>query len=444
MNRHFPLTVLLILVFLFTGLYAEEKPIALETCVEIALEQNPDLLRSEFQVKIAGKDVTLAFANFLPQVSSELSYIHTVIGPSSVTRIDPQYGIQVPIQPNEEVNWNSNVRVTASQPLFTGGYNVFNYLQKRSLKKSAEYSFEDTRQTTIYVVKERYYNLLAAEKLLEVARETAKSSEESFKRAEVLFAVGTVPKSDVLKAKVQLETDRLGLIEAQNNLAIARASLNHILGYDVDHDIQIVDNLEVPEIEVGYDDAMLNAMSDHPALLKSTCDVRASRANIGMAASQYLPSVTALYSYNWQHQKLNEIKNIFDRDYNWYLGVSLRYPIFQGFSRVANLSKAQLDYKSNQEALEQVKRDVALAVQTAYFQMEQAKKQILVSQNAVDAADEDLRLNKEKYNLGSGTILDLIDAQVSYTSAKSDHIQALYNYKKAIAKLQQAMGKLNK
>lgn len=444
MNRLIPLKVLLLMVFLFTGLHAEEKPVSLDTCVEIALKQNSDLLMGEFMVKIAGKDVMVAFANFLPQVSTELSYYHTVVGPSSVTRIDPQYGIQVPIQPEEEASWNSNMRLSASQPIFNGGYNVFNYAQKRSLKKSAEYAFEDTRQTTIYVVKERYYNLLAAEKLLEVAGETANSSEESFKRAEVLFAVGTVPKSDVLKAKVQLETDRLGLIEAQNSLAIARASLNHILGYDVDHNIQIIDNLDVPEIEVGYDDAMQNAFSFHPALLKSSYDLKASRANIGMATSQYLPSVSAFYTYSWQHRELKEIENMFDRDYNWYLGVSLRLPVFQGLSRVADFSRAQLSYKSSKEALEQARRNVALDVKTAYFQMEQAKKQILVSQNAVDAADEDLRLNKEKYNLGSGTILDLIDAQVSYTKAKSDHIQALYSYKKAIAKLQQAMGKLNK
>ena len=60
--------------------------------------------------------------------------------------------------------------------------------------------------------------------------------------------------------------------------------------------------------------------------------------------------------------------------------------------------------------------------------MNQAKKKIAVTENAVQAAEEDLRLNKEKYNLGSGTMLDLIDAQASYTQAKSDNIQSLYNY----------------
>jgi outer membrane protein len=85
-----------------------------------------------------------------------------------------------------------------------------------------------------------------------------------------------------------------------------------------------------------------------------------------------------------------------------------------------------------------------LEVKQAYFDVQQAKKSIEVTRNQVASAEEDLRLNSEKYTLGSGTMLELIDAQVSYATAKSDHIQSLYAYKKAIARLQQTMGKLEK
>jgi len=260
----------------------------------------------------------------------------------------------------------------------------------------------------------------------------------------VLFEVGNVAKSDVLKAKVQLETDRLGLIKAQNNLAIARASLNHILGLDVDHKIRVVDNLDVPDIEVSYEDAAKNAFTYHPSLIKRTYDVKASKAGIGMAVSQYLPSLSAYYSYSWSHKDFDQIKHIFDRDYGWYVGVSLSMPIFQGFSRFAYLSKARLNHKSSKEAFAQTRRDVALETKQAYFEVQQAKKAIAVSQNVVEAAEEDLRLNKEKYRLGAGTMLELINAQVSSTEARSEHIQALYNYKYAIARLQKATGKLER
>ena len=444
MKRWFFMLVLVSVVGSFSVVHGQEKTLTIDECVEIALKQNPDLVRGEFTVKMAGKDVTLAFSNFLPQVSSRMGYTHSVAGPRSAFRIDPTTGISVPTTTAEEASWSSSAAVSVDQSIFNGGYNIFNYSRSRSLKRSAEYNFEDTKQITIYAVKERYYNLLKAEKLLEVAEETLKSSEESYKRAQVLFDVGKAPKSDVLKAKVQLETDRLSLIEAQNQLAVARASLNWVLGFDVDHEIKVVDNLQVPDMEVTYEDAVESAFTQHPSLRKRQFDVRASKAGIGMAYSQYLPSLSMYYSYSWSHSDFSEIKNIFDKDYGWYMGVSVSLPIFQGFSRCANLGKAKLDYRSSQEALAQTRRDVALELKQAYFDVQQAKRKIAVTEDAVEAADEDLRLNKEKYSVGAGTMLDLINAQVSYTSAQSDRIQALYDYKYAIARLQKAMGRLDR
>lgn len=435
---------LCIAVFFTVFVCAQEKILSLEECVEIALKQNAEIVMGEFAVKQAGKDVIVAFSNFLPKVSADMGYTHSVAGPRTTYRIDTRTGLVVPATSTEETSWSSSAGVSVSETIFNGGYNFFNLKQSRALKNSMEYSFNDTKQQTIYIVKERYYNLLAAEKLLGVAEETLKSSEESFKRAEMLFEVGKVPKSDVLKAKVQLETDRLGVIEAQNALAIARASLNHVLGFDVNNTIRVVDNLDVPEIEISYENVIENAFARHPAIRKQEFDLKASRAGIGMAISQYLPSLSVSYAYSWSHKDFNEISHIFDKDYGWYMGATLSLPIFQGFSRYAYFGKARLAHMSNKEALAQVKREVALEVQQAYFEVQQAKKKIAVTNDAVEAAEEDLRLNKEKYNLGAGTMLDLIDAQVSNTSAQSDHIQALYNYKYAIARLEKSMGMLEK
>lgn len=425
---------------LFSGVYGQEKELTIDECVQIALEQNPEIIRGEFTVRIAGKDVTIAMANFLPRVSSYLQYYHYEKGRTSPRFIQ---GIYFPAQPENQLDQYSS-GFSVNQTILDGGYSIFNYSQRRNLKKSAEYNFEDTKQTMILLVKERYYNLLASEKLLNVAEETLRSSNESYKRAQVLFEVGKAPKSDVLQAKVQLETDRLGLIRAQNDLSIARASLNHVLGFDVDQKIKVVDNLDVPEMEVTYEDAMGNAMTYHPSLVKRTYDIKASKAGIGMSVSEWLPSLYGFFSYSWSHEDFSEISHMFEADYNWYAGVQLSIPIFQGFSRVATMGKAKLTHRSNQEALAQGKRDVALEVKQAYFEVQQAKKQIAVAQDAVEAAEEGLRLNQEKYKLGAGTMLDLIVAQVSYASAQSNHIQGLYNYKYAIARLQKAMGKLEK
>ena len=439
-------TVLTVLALFFslqvTGM-AQERRLTLEECVQIALEQNPELIMGEFTMKMAGKDVTIAMSSFLPQVSGQLGYYHSEIGPTLYQRIDPGTGIPVPALTGKTVAWGSYAGLSVSENIFDGGSSIFNMIQSRYLKKSADFSYEDQRQTTIYMVKERYYNLLASEKLLEVAEETLKSSEESYKKADVLFRVGKAPKSDVLKARVQLETSRLGVIEAQNALSIARASLNHVLGFDMDEKVQVVDNLNIPEVEVEYDMVMENALSNHPYLKMSQYNEKASKAGIGSSIGQFLPGLSVYFSYDWSHKDFSEIQYLFDRNYRWSSGVNLSIPLFSGFYRLASMNKSKLMFKSSQAALEQAKRDIALEAKQAYFDVQQSKKKIAVSENQVEAAEEDLRLNREKYNLGAGTMLDLIDAQVSLASAKSENIQALYNYKFAIARLQKAMGSLN-
>jgi len=443
MKRLFQFLICAALVFsLFGGLLAQTKQLSIDECVKIAIEKNPTILMSRFSREIASKDVLQSMSGFMPRVSANLGYYHSVVGPSSQLRIDPGTGIPVPLQPSEIKSWSSSASISVNQTLFSGGNNYFNLKRSKSLENSASYQLEDTKQQTIYIVKERYYNLLKADHLLTIADETIKSSEESYKRAQILFDVGKAPKSDVLKAKVQLEKDRLSQIEAENGLAVAKASLNYILGFSVDHELDIVDNLDVPEMNVNYDDAMDQAFTKHPTLKRAQWDVRAAQAALKASATQFMPTLSAYYSYSWRNEDFNKIDKMFDKDYNWYAGLQFSLPIFQGLTRYASLSQAKLTLGSQKVSLDQVKRDIALEVKQACFDVKQARKKILVTQDAITAAEEDLRLNREKYSLGAGTMLDLLNAQVSYATAQSDNVQSLYDYKYAVARLEKAMGML--
>lgn len=433
---------------LFLGIMAASLLVAGETmtldqCVEIALKHNPQLAQSRFSRDIAGKDVVVAVSNFLPSADFTVGYDHSVIGPSTTLWIDPNTGLKKPIQTVEEKSWSSYSGFRVSQSLFSGGYNYFNLKNSLAGKRSAKFEFEDTRQQIIFVVKERYYNLLKGEKLLEVSQEALKSSEESFKLAEAKYHVGTAPKSEMLQFKVELENARLALIEAQHSLSIARTRLNQVLGMDMDRETRVVDDFELPEVNVDFQEAVRISAEKHPLLLKSTADVEGAKTYIGMAASQYLPQVSLSYRYSWNHQDFDEINNMFDNNYTWSAGVSLSIPLFRGFSRYAQLGSAKLNHKMAREARNFYTRQVDLQVKQAYFNVQQAKKKIRVTENAEAAADETLRLNKEKYHLGAGTMLDLINAQTSYTEAKSNGIQALYDYKLAVAQLRRAMGELS-
>jgi TolC family type I secretion outer membrane protein len=431
----------LLMTALAVGTFGQTQPLTLESCIRMALANNPGLKMKQLALQSSEKDVGLAVSNFLPTVGSSLGYNHQVVGPSSQMRI--QNGIPVPERATSITSWSSSAGFTLEQPLFNGGYNYFNYKQSRARKESAGFSLESVKQQTIYYVKERYFNLLKARKLLVVQEETFKSSEESFKRAEALYQVGKAPKSDMLQAKYELENNRLNLLNTQNGNDVAVSSLNYILGNAIDDSIRIVDRLDTTQVDVDYAQALKAGLSNHPDILSSEADLRASRASVGMARSRFFPSISINGGYSWSNEDFKKINQMFDKDYNKYLGVSLSLPLFEGLSRIHQYAKAKIGVESQIEVLTQAQRDVAFEIKQAYLDISKFKANIEVLQNAVDVAEENLRLNKEKYKLGSGTMLDLITAQVSSTQAQSNYIQSQYDYQFAVARLEKAMGRLN-
>lgn len=218
--------LLLWVVYAFIPLaaFAQEETLTIDQCVDVALKRNNDIVQSGLQLKMIARDEISAFSRFLPSVDANLGYRHSVNGPSSQFKI--VNGIPVVLQPVKTVSWNSYTSFSAQQMLFDGG-SIFNFVRAKYTKDGAASTYDYTLQNTIYKVKSAYFDLLKKEKLLQAQEETLKQWEESYKRYDMMYQVGKVAKSDVLKAKVQLENARLALLQAQNDLSIANAQLNY-------------------------------------------------------------------------------------------------------------------------------------------------------------------------------------------------------------------------
>jgi outer membrane protein TolC len=124
------------------------------------------------------------------------------------------------------------------------------------------------------------------------------------------------------------------------------------------------------------------------------------------------------------------------------VGFSINWNIFDGFVREKRLVDAKV-YRNNARAdLADLRNSTVSNVKISYFEIEQLKKQVEVAQENVAAAEEDMKITQEKYNLGAATILDLLDAQVSLKTAQVGHISAQFDLNLAIANLENAMGKM--
>ena len=427
-----------LLIFLFSSAYSE-TPLSLKQCVKLALKNNNTILNAEAEMMDAKLQQKVARSNFLPSFSAGVGYSHSENGPSSPRIIG---GVPVQMQPDAIYSKEYSSRINLNQTIWDGGYTVANHKKSALTSQVFEYNYENTRQSIIYSVEESYLELLKQKHLLEVYTETIKSSEEALKKAQSMETIGAAPHSDVLKARVKFENDKMNQITAENNLEVARANLNYLIGFDVNRNTEVQDVSLVSDIELEYGDAVNLAIENHPALKSSNLQVEAAKNDIQMARSAYLPQFSGSAFYSWGNQEFGNISNMFDEDYYWSASLSVGITLFDGFSRPANVSRAKIGYKNQQDFNDQTKRQVLLEVKTAYLLLNQAEKQIAVANESVISAEEDLKQSSARYQLGAGTMLEQIDSQVAMTTAKANKIQAEYNYRLAESRLKKAVGKL--
>jgi outer membrane protein len=425
------------------GQFESSSPMvySLEQSIQLAEKYNAGLIAARQSYNVAKRQVLTGWGNLLPSLDSQIGYSRRITGPTDRISYDPISGELIPGLSGIDVSKYYTASVSASQSWSLGGYNLYQIREIEASKNSARNSYELSRQELILSVKRAYFDVLKSKMLLEIQKDALNRANEQLKIAQTRYDLGAASYSDVLKAKVQYGDVELALISAENTVKVAKATLNNWMGQDVNAPIEVEENLTKPEFEYSYDEALKTAMQDNPSLNKAKFDFQSAQAQFGMSRSGWFPSFSLRGSYSWSNTDLNELKNIRNRDYDWSLSASISFNIFDNFQKNYNLSYAKANRISAGENYSQTKRDVALELKQAYLNVEEAQQTIDLTEEKQASAREDLDLVQEKYNLGSASILELLDAEVSLKQAESDRVQALYDFNLAVAQFEKALGR---
>ncbi len=124
----------------------------------------------------------------------------------------------------------------------------------------------------------------------------------------------------------------------------------------------------------------------------------------------------------------------------WQGSVALSLPIFDGLAIEGNMRSAKGALLEAEADRRQEERNVAVEVQQAWLDLREAVERISVAKEGLASAEEDYKFSKGRYELGAGTILDLLNAQVSLEQARRSHVDALVDAKVAEADLERAIG----
>lgn len=412
-----------------------DGPLDVSECVRLALERNPSVLNARENIRESSGQELTALSSFVPRIRSGADYSHRIQGPREY--FIPDFDLTLHSKSLSSEGWSYNV--SASQSLLDLSQ-FGQVLSARASVRATRHSFETTRQAIAYQVRLQFYELLKSVKLAEVSKGAQELGQDELKRARALFEVGSVAKGDVLKAEVRLSQSMLDFIAAENRVKLERSRLAKLMGLPVDAELEISEDLGEESPRVNLDNAIGLANARRPDLLATRENLKGARRSALASKASRLPSLSGSVQYSWSDNSFPETMEDHKKNYSWDMRMGLELPIFDGFITIANIRQANARAAIADNQLRDTELQVALEVKEALLTIAEAAERIKVSKSGLASAEEDYRLSREKYELGSGTILELLDAQVNLSRARSSYVDALASLREAEALFGRATG----
>jgi outer membrane protein len=412
------------------GLAAER--LSLKDCIETALKNQPAIRVARENVRAGQGRETQAASPYFPQLTASTGYSenHSPMGGAFL---------------GGSITKTYTTSLSVNQTLYDFGKTGNAYDVAKLGTQSTERDAERISQEVVLNVKQSYYALLAAKKLIEVAQKTIEQTESHLKQAEAFFRTGSKPRYDVTRAEVEVNNANLGLINAKNGVRIRTIALNNAMGIDPGRSTEIVEELPAVPLLPTLEQAQSDALQNRPDMKRMEADIAAARARLTAERSNYLPTLSANAAYNWANgtSELGQfmgtpIKG--DVQNSWNAGIMLTLPLFQGGLTTGRVAEARANVLALEAQRDAMKQSILLEVNQAFADLESAAARVEVMEKTLQKARENLNIAQGRYKAGVGPYIEVTDAQLSSVNSETDHIKALYDYHLAIAQLLKAMG----
>jgi len=394
----------------------------LQRCIDLAVVNHPGLLAARSSIKVNESRIGQAKANYYPQINVQTGY----------SRISsPTIGTGRLAASGDYDQYASNLNLT--QNIYDFGKTSTQVQIQNLNTESSRQDFHSVEAQIILGVKQAYYTFVQAGKNREVAQENVRQFQNHLEQARGFFEVGVKPKFDVTKAEVDLSNAKLNLIKAENSFRIARVNLNNAIGVPDAPEYFLDNNLLFEKYEVEIQDALKKAYEARPDLRSLMMKVEAGNQSRELAKKGYYPYVTG--NANWGYDGQD-----FPLDKSWNVGAALNIPIFSGFLTKNQVGEAEAALDVLKATEQSLRLQIRLEVEQAYSNLLESMDGIAAAQLAVRQAEENVDLANGRYTSGVGNPIEVTDALVSLSSARTNYIAALTGYKTAQASLEKAMG----
>lgn len=411
------------------------RPIRLREAIEQAQRNAPAAVAAR------GLERNAAAANR----SAVAAYLPTLNLNAGSARTQGVLFFQGALAPLRGDPWNYNNGLAASLQLFDGNQRWHELSRSRSQADAADAATVQARFDAALQTKQQFYAALAARESEAAAMAQLEQAEQQLKASTARYVAGVATKSDSLRSAIQLGNAELAVLTAQNDLRVANAALTRVIGSTV-----LVTPAADDTVDVGTplpsESELERLVSSSPSVMQAEANLMASRANRKAQRATYLPTLTMNYNYSY-----TQTSGKFTTGELWLLGgnnpnrqqlnFNFSYPVFNGFVREQQSVQADVALRNAEAQLRDARLGARQLLTTQLRALNNAEARVRVQLAAVAAAEEDLRVQQQRYALGASTLLDLLTSQTTLNQARQALIQARFDGRIARAQLSALVGR---
>lgn len=422
--------------------------LSLGDALRIARQNNPDYRSAQNKRWQASAEVLSSNALLFPTFGLQASTRSSQAGDQLVGGV-----LRYPFGSQTQQSWYLGFNYQLSGRILSARWQV------RALARATDADIETVRTNLDYGVRQQYLNALQAQAQVTLAQHQLDRANETLNLAQARNAVGQGTLIDVRRAEVDKGTAEVGLLRANQAVENQLLGLFQYLGVPAPQPVavQLTDSFPVAAPALDQDSLVQLALRENPSMVALRARQTAADWGVRSANSEYLPSLFAQAGYG--KYRINQmvqfirpdtlsggLDTLWTRQISrganpWSIQIGLQLPLFDGFQRGVTTAQARAARDDARLGIRRAELYLRATVSAAYLAVVAAYQTIGIQQTNQAAATEALNLATERYRVGSGTFLELLDARVAAQQADASYVGAVYDYHKAFAALENAVGR---
>ena len=377
--------------------------------------------------KMSEADTLIARAKLLPEINASGGYTSLAYQPEAI------FGHQiVPISESNFLFYSLNIQ----QTLYDFLKSASRYEASRKMLDVKKLDTARVRNLVAIDFVLVYLDLLESQNLLKVSEKEVERLESHLRDAKNLYEEGVITKNDLLQAQVKISDARQRLLTVKNLRAVTASRLNSILVRPLTSDVQ-VEEIREASTQIAVMDRMRAwkiAEKKRPEILIAAETMKALDLEKTARKADYLPKLFLKGGYDFTENRYQVHEG------NWSLTLGMGINLFQGGATRAELMKIDSQRLRLIEEKNKLMDDIRLEVEKYLLDVNTATERVAVTKDSVQQAEENLRINRVKYEAGAGTATDVLDAVTLLSVAETNNLKSLYDLKKAEAAVLYATG----